>query len=66
MLLDYEIWKVSMMLFQKFPYNEDESIENVKEAECNKRPNKTMGEDAMNAGKRNETVEDDPVEDLLT
>ena len=31
MLLDYEIWKTSMMLFQKFPYNEDDSIENVGE-----------------------------------
>ena len=31
MLLDYEIWKASMMLFQKFPYNEDDSIETVDE-----------------------------------
>ena len=27
MLLDYEIWKASHMLFQKFPYNEDDSLD---------------------------------------
>ena len=33
MLLDYEIWKSSHMLFQKFPYNEDENLENEEDIE---------------------------------
>ena len=33
MLLDYEIWKTSSMLFQKFPYNEGDSLESVKDDE---------------------------------
>ena len=33
MLLDYEIWKSSSMLFQKFPYNEDENLEYEEENE---------------------------------
>ena len=31
MLLEYEIWKTSSMLFQKFPYNEDDSLETVED-----------------------------------
>ena len=33
MLLDYEIWKSSHMLFQKFPYNEDDSLGDEQEEE---------------------------------
>ena len=36
MLLDYEIWKSSHMLFQKFPYNEDENLENEEDIEREK------------------------------
>ena len=38
MLLDYEIWKASHMLFQKFPYNEDDSLDHEPEGEKKENP----------------------------
>ena len=61
MLLDYEIWKTSSMLFQKFPYNEDPSLETVKDNEDlqNNKKDHDHKEDHYHDDEKDHSKEDD-------
>ena len=64
MLLEYEIWKTSSMLFQKFPYNEDDSLETVKDDEDlqDDKQDQDHNKDQYHADEKDHKEEDDEEE----